>query len=137
MPDNDNETPDHPQPPPGEHRLVWRGDTPLMAEADAEGVVHLHPVRTVPHACWNMPFWQLCALPDWATNINDPAQQMAVLVTVLASRQLEAIDALKATILHTDATRILLREGVGPAMINERLAKLLDMIKAVSGTLDP
>jgi hypothetical protein len=134
MPSDPTDPDNQAQPPPGEHRLVWRGDTPVMAEADAEGVVHLHPVHTVPDGCWSQPF---CALPDWASSMNDPAQQMAVLVTVLASRQLEAIDALKATILHADATRILLREGVSQAMINERLAKLYDMIKAVSGTLDP
>jgi hypothetical protein len=136
MPDNPINPPIDPQTPPGEHRLVWRGDTPLMAETDADGVVHLYPVRRVPDACWNQPYWRLCGLPDWANNINDPVQQHLVLVTVLAGNTLEAIDKLRDINDHIEATRLLVKDGLNN-LTEKRLADLLDMITAVTKTLDP
>ena len=136
MPDNPIDPSIDPQ-TPGEHRVVWRKGTPLMAETDDDGVVHLYPIAIVPDACWDMPYGRLCALPYWANNINDPAEQMGVLVAILGSKQLEAIDALEAIRLHVSATRILIGGGVSQDLIAERLAKLYENIKAVLGTLDP
>lgn len=137
MPDDPTDLDPQAQPPPGEHRLVWRGDVPVMAETDAYGVVRVHPVHTVPDGVWDMPFWRLCALPDWASSIDDPSQQMAVLVTELASRQLDAIDELRAIRAQINSTRLLIGHGVTQALIDRQLVKLLDAVKALTRTLDP
>ena len=80
-----------------------------------------------------MPYGRLCALPYWANNINDPAEQMGVLVAILGSKQLEAIDALEAIRLHVSATRILIGGGVSQDLIAERLAKLYETSRPCSG----
>ena len=134
MPDNPIDPPIDLQ-TPDKHRVVWRDGKPLVAE-EIDGVVTLHKLRVVPDAAWGMPFWRLCALPDWAANIDDPVQQHLVLVTVLAGNTLEAIDKLHDINDHLEATRILIEGGV-TNLTEKRLTDLLAMVRAVAKTLDP
>ena len=62
MPSNDIPDQDHPQQALGSHRIVWRGDGPMIA-VDEDGVVTLHKLHVVPDALWNSEFWDV-ALPD-------------------------------------------------------------------------
>ena len=113
MPDNPINPPIDPQTPPGEHRVVWRDGTPLMAEdmrrcrpslprASRSCQMHVGTCRTGGFA----------PCPTGRTNINDPVQQHLVLVTVLAGNTLEAIDKLRDINDHIEATRILVKDGV-------------------------
>lgn len=135
MHDNSNDPPTDPQTP--KTRVIWRDGNPYRAE-EIDGVVTLplEPIAIVPDACWNMPYWRLCALPNWANNINDPAEQMGVLVAVFGSKQLEAIDALSKIKAHVEAMRLLIDGGV-TNLTEKRLADLLDMVKTTLRTLDP
>lgn len=85
-------------------RRVMSGDKPMVA-VEEDSVVTLHKMRVVPHALWHSNLWRRCALPDWASDITDPANQFLVLTIHLASRQQRAIDTLRATLDDLRAVR--------------------------------
>jgi hypothetical protein len=66
MPDDISDRPVDQQ---GKPRRVGRD---LVAVEEADGAVHLRPLRQVPGPLWRSNLWRRCALPSWANDLDNP-----------------------------------------------------------------
>ena len=131
MPDDPTKSDGAAQQTASHTRRVQVGDRQMVAVEEGN-LVTLHKLRIVPSALWNSNIWRRCALPDWASDITDPANQFLVLTIHLADKEQRAIDALRDTLDDLRAVRrriaeIGAKEVVGPVdEIGKRIRALVE-----------
>lgn len=119
MPSNDIPDQDHPQQALGSHRIVWRGDGPMIA-VDEDGVVTLHKLHVVPDALWNSEFWDV-ALPEWAETVDDPPAQFLACLVDRVGRQRIAVAELEILLPALRELRRLIKQTVDAPDIVRRI----------------
>ena len=129
MPDDISDRPVDQQ---GKPRRVGRD---LVAVEEADGAVHLRPLRQVPGPLWRSNSWRRCALPSWANDLDNPTDQFLALVVHLASRQQDAIDALEGILTDLREARRQSKAGAPAADVTPLIDKigirLLDLYRAL------
>lgn len=117
------------------HRIVWRDDRPLVV-VEEDGVTRLHPLKIVPSALWRSPYWRRCALPDWTTSLDNPADQFLALVVHLAGQTQDSIDALHDILHDLRETRRQIKAGAAAADIATLIDKVGVATRALVERLD-
>jgi hypothetical protein len=99
---------------------------------EENGVVTLHKLRLVPSALWRSPYWRRCSLPDWAANIEDPANQFLALTIHLAGQTQDAIDTLHDILTDLREARRQAKKAGGAAA---DVATLIDKVGVATRAL--
>lgn len=130
-----DDTSDTPVDQQAKSRRVLSGDKPMVAVEEG-GVTALFPLRLVPRALWRSPLWHRFALPDWASNVTDPADQFLILAIGFASRPQDAVDELKTILADLREARRRSKAGAPAADVTSRIDEIGKRLLGLYRALD-